>query len=425
MGDRIAVLCLAPSPSRSTMSPAPILISGSGLCGLLVARALATHQIPFIVYERDASPFKRVQGYRLRLSVEGLAAIQKILPAEAWLQFRAGVATTHGAGLQTIDALTGKPTSAKPAGEQDSDAAVKRPDSGPVVSGLGPKGEVYGVSRGYLRAELMKTIEDCIQFDKKVIAYTSSPHGVTAHFDDGTSSPQGCMLIGADGIHSRIAQQLSDGALRIFDTRARMIHGQTSTTAFKALGEGVFAIGDQSRAEGSVRMICNVRPKDMDDPQQTFGWTMVGSPGMIEAPDNRFQVVGKVAADLSRKLTAGWSETLKPIFTDQVEEEAGFWKMTTSSPDGVPEWKNDARVTVVGDAVHSMTPAGGNGANTALHTASVLGELIRKHGGWEDSITAEFEKEMRVIGTANVKSSFESARSMFDVSAEMVEDSSR
>jgi len=37
--------------------------------------------------------------------------------------------------------------------------------------------------------------------------------------------------------------------------------------------------------------------------------------------------------------------------------------MSTTSPDGVPEWDNEPRVTLIGDAVHSMTPRGRRRAN--------------------------------------------------------------
>lgn len=404
------------------MTAAPILISGSGLCGLLVARALATHKIPFIIYERDQSSFQRAQGYRLRMSIQGLDAIQAILPEDAWKQFRSGVATTMGSGMQNVNAINGEKQSDPIVPNQNNfstDKDEKKDDNKETrerMSGLGPNGEVYGVSRGYLRSSLMKSIEDKVQFGKRITSYTSTSSGVIAHFDDGTSSPEGSLLIGADGVHSYIAKQVSQGALKLFDTQTRMIHGQTSTTAFKALGEGVFAISDESLANGSsVRVICNVRPDDMNDPNITFGWTMVCSPGMIEAPGNKYQVVGKVAADLAKELTSKWHESIKPIFTDQVEEESGFWKMTTSSPEGVPEWKTDPRVTVVGDAVHSMTPAGGNGANTALITASLLGKLLRKSHGWDENVTSTFERQMRQIGTKNVQTSFNMAKARFGI----------
>lgn len=400
------------------MSAAPVLISGSGLCGLLVARALATHKIPFIIYERDQSAFQRAQGYRLRMSTQGLDAIQSILIQDAWHEFRSGVATTKGSGMQSINAIDGEKQSEPfvPPPPPEDDKEDKKDTPREMMSGLGPNGEVYGVSRGYLRSSLMKGIEDHVEFGKRVTSYTSTDSGVIAHFDDGTSSPKGCMLIGADGVHSFIAKQVSQGKLKLYDTQTRMIHGQTTTSAFKQLGEGVFAISDESLGKGeSVRVICNVRPDEMNDPKITFGWTMVCSPGLIEAPGNKYQVVGKVAADLSKQLTSKWHETIKPIFTQQIEEESGFWKMTTSSPEGVPEWKNDIRVTVVGDAVHSMTPAGGNGANTALVTASILGKLLRLSNGWDESITSTYEKQMRKIATQNVQTSFNIAKSRFGI----------
>lgn len=418
------------------MSTLPVLISGSGLCGLLIGRALATHKIPFIIYERDKSFFQRAQGYRLRMSVEGLAAIERILTPEAWKEFRAGVATTRGSGLQTLDALTGEPKKGNgPPGKSEESKDDKpsqgenpasAPGSGPqknaqvseggtVISGLGPSGEVYGVSRGYLRESLMKSIADKVQYGKHTTSYTVTDSGVVAHFADGTDSPEGCMLIGADGVNSSITKQLTDHKLKIYDTGARMIHGQTTTTAFKGLGEGVWSIRESKPQGGSVGMITNVRPGDMDDPKITFGWTMVGSPGIIEAPGGKYQVVGKVAADLSRDLTTEWFEKVKPIFKEQVEEEAGFWKVTTSSPDGVPDWPNDPRVTIVGDAAHAMTPAGGNGANTALVTASILGTVMRENEGWKKNVTGDYEGEMRKVASANVKRSFETAKGMMGI----------
>src|SRR5262249_33998692 len=121
------------------------------------------------------------------------------------------------------------------------------------------------------------------------------------------------------------------------------------------------------------------------------------------------------AADLARQLTARWNERLRPIFEEQIDEEAVFLKMSTSSPDGVPEWDRDPRVTLLGDAVHAMTPAGGVGANTALRDAALLGRRLAEAGGWNDRLAAEYEREMRVYASANVKMSFEMASRLFAI----------
>ena len=82
----------------------------------------------------------------------------------------------------------------------------------------------------------------------------------------------------------------------------------------------------------------------------------------------------------------------------------------------VPEWRNEPRVTVIGDAVHSMTPAGGIGANTAVRDSALLGRLLADAGGCEDGVTAAYEKEMRVYASEAVGSSYGQATKQFGVS---------
>jgi 2-polyprenyl-6-methoxyphenol hydroxylase-like FAD-dependent oxidoreductase len=98
-----------------------------------------------------------------------------------------------------------------------------------------------------------------------------------------------------------------------------------------------------------------------------------------------------------------------------IETEAAFWKITCSSPSGVPEWPNEPRVTVIGDAVHSMTPAGGIGANTAVRDSALLGRLLREAGGYADGVTAAYEKEMRVYGSEAVNQSYTMATRGFSI----------
>jgi 2-polyprenyl-6-methoxyphenol hydroxylase-like FAD-dependent oxidoreductase len=71
-----------------------------------------------------------------------------------------------------------------------------------------------------------------------------------------------------------------------------------------------------------------------------------------------------------------------------------------------------------------MTPAGGNGANTAVQDSALLGRLIAEawargdtgegSDGWT-GVTAAYEKEMRVYASKAVKESYGQAASQFDV----------
>jgi 2-polyprenyl-6-methoxyphenol hydroxylase-like FAD-dependent oxidoreductase len=235
---------------------------------------------------------------------------------------------------------------------------------------------------------------------------------VVARFAEGTTSPVGLLLVGADGVRSVITKQLTKGALKVYDTGVRAIHGSSPAAAFEGLGTGVFSIRDDTREGGRISVITNTMRKEKTP---SFGWVLVGAPGAFAAPNDDFSVTGKPAADLSRQLTARWHDRLRPIFEQQIDDEAVFLKMSTSSPDGVPEWQNEPRVTVIGDAVHAMTPAGGVGANTALKDAALLGRLLADAGGWKERLTADYEREMRAYASASVKMSFEKASRLFTI----------
>ncbi|VUC35625.1 unnamed protein product [Clonostachys rosea] len=380
-------------------STKPVLISGAGLASLLLAQSLRRSNIPFRIFERDASLVFRAQGYRLRLSTEGLDAIESVLDPPTWKQFWDKCGKTAGMGFAAYNAVTGEQTEHK------------------VAENLSSRdGKVVGISRGDMRKIFATGCDEFIEWGKKVTGYELTADGVQAIFDDGTKSLEGSMLIGGEGIYSKVAKQLSGGKLKVYDTGARGIHGQAPTTAFKGLGEGVFRLYDEtSHEKGSVFLITNVRPGDMDDPNIEFGWTIGGQPGVIEAPNNDYSIVGKPAADIAKALTKSWAPKFKPLFDHMNEGEAAFWKITCSTPSGVPQWTNDPRVTVIGDAAHSMTPAGGIGANTAVRDSALLGRLLKEAGGYRPGLTAEYEKEMRVYASEAVATSYGNASGAFGI----------
>lgn len=370
----------APIGSRamSSGSQKPILIAGGGLASLLLAQSLLIHKIPFQVFERDSSPVFRGQGYRLRLSELGLNAVEATLSPEQWKVFWDTAGKTTGAGFVALDGITGERIETgppnidpKPKSQDDKQDGETKKETTASLAGRG--NQVVGMARGDMRKIFMHGCEDYIQWNKQVASYETTESGVIVHFADGSKSVEGSMLIGGEGIYSKVARQLSNGKIKIFDTGARGkisgklhtqtltrlgIHGQAPTTAFKGLGEGVWRIADDSRPDGRVFAITNVRSGDMDDPNMMFGWTMGAQPGIIEPPGGDYTIVGKVAADIAKSLAAKWHPTkLRPLFDEMDVENAAFWKITCSSPSGVPEWTNDPRVTVIGDAVHGRLRA--------------------------------------------------------------------
>ncbi|KAM0345025.1 hypothetical protein ACHAPU_006910 [Fusarium lateritium] len=377
----------------------PILISGSGLASLLLAQSLKLSGIPFRIFERDTSFIFRAQGYRLRLSSEGLDAIESVLDTQTWSKFWDQCGKTGGAGFRAFNAITGEKT------QESSPVKIASRD-----------GQIVGVARGDMRRIFAEGCEEYIEWSKNVTGYELTDDGVRAIFSDGTKSIEGSMLVGGEGIYSRVAKQVSGGKLKVYDTGARGVHGQAPTTAFKGLGEGVFQLRDESRADGATFLITNVRSGDMDNPDIEFGWTMVGQPGVIRAPNDNYSIIGKPAADIAKLIAENWHPKFKPLFDQMDEPEAAFWKITCSTPSGVPEWKNEPRVTVIGDAAHSMTPAGGIGANTAVRDSALLGRLLREAGGYSPGVTAAYEREMRVYASEAVHQSYSAAVKSFGVS---------
>jgi 2-polyprenyl-6-methoxyphenol hydroxylase-like FAD-dependent oxidoreductase len=70
----------------------------------------------------------------------------------------------------------------------------------------------------------------------------------------------------------------------------------------------------------------------------------------------------------------------------------------------VPPWP-PSRVTVLGDAIHAMSPAGGSGANIALKDAGLLSTVLANavaDGGDLTAAIGDYEEQMRSYGYAAV-----------------------
>src|ERR1700742_2229650 len=131
------------------MAQKPILISGAGLASLLLSRSLLRSKIPFQVFERDASLSFRGQGYRLRLSSEGLDAIESVLGPAAFQRFYDRCGKTGGSGLVGFDAVTGEALEEHKQGEQ-----------------LGSRdGKIVGIARGDMRRFFMEGCEEFVHFN--------------------------------------------------------------------------------------------------------------------------------------------------------------------------------------------------------------------------------------------------------------------
>jgi 2-polyprenyl-6-methoxyphenol hydroxylase-like FAD-dependent oxidoreductase len=108
--------------------------------------------------------------------------------------------------------------------------------------------------------------------------------------------------------------------------------------------------------------------------------------------------------NILRQKVASWHPNIRKL-VELMSLEMGITKIRSSQP--VPGWKA-TNVTLLGDAIHAMTPFRGIGANVALRDADLLCQkLVAIRRGRQPLAAAigAYEAEMRAYGFAAVAES--------------------
>ncbi|MFE0463102.1 FAD-dependent oxidoreductase, partial [Kitasatospora sp. NPDC058965] len=137
-------------------------------------------------------------------------------------------------------------------------------------------------------------------------------------------------------------------------------------------------------------------------------WALAGPEPAFGLPAEQLAALG--AADLHalvRRLTTGFHPDLRGLLAAATAADTFLVRVRSAEP--VPAW-TPSRVTVLGDAIHAMSPARGSGANTALQDAALLCRaLVAALAEGRDLVAAigAYEAEMREYGFAAVAASRE------------------
>ena len=216
----------------------------------------------------------------------------------------------------------------------------------------------------------------------------------------------------------------------------RCIYGKTPLRAAavdrlpSALQTGFTAVigGRLGMATGLVRF--RQRPEQTGFGLSPAGdylmWALAADRRHFGVPDERLTAMAAAELHaLAAKLIRTWHPDLRALLAAAAIEETFLVRIRTSRP--VPPWP-PSRVTVLGDAIHAMSPARGSGANTALQDAALLCRALTGAAGTEatgtgneatgtgteatgnrsaDLLTAvgDYEKQMREYGYAAVLAS--------------------
>ena len=241
------------------------------------------------------------------------------------------------------------------------------------------------VNRATLRQVLLTGLDDVVRFGKRLSRYDADKSGVSVTFSDGTTA-SGDLLVGADGIRSAVRRQRAPESATQ-DTGVRAIYGRIPLERARQVLpahalEDVFTVAVDERKIflGLGPVVFPVRPEiaaarlvpssDLR-PQEDYVVCIVG--GRHERfgiGDERLRTLPSEALQrLAIDLLGGWPEGTQRVAASGDPTSFFAVEMHTSIPFNLTAPTN---VTLLGDAIHAMTPTLGRGANVAMRDAESL-----------------------------------------------------
>ncbi|WP_344444862.1 NAD(P)/FAD-dependent oxidoreductase [Kitasatospora nipponensis] len=374
-----------------------MIIVGAGLGGLALAHGLRGQGVDVAVYERDAHPDARPQGYRIQLDEPGLTGLRRCLPAPL---FRLCLATA-GAPPARVSVRNRRleVLADRAAGGGSPETAG---GSGAAGGSGGPGGAAgpYAFNRPTLRQIMLSGLTGHVHYGARLVDYRHEADGrVTARFADGRSAT-GDLLVGADGVHSAVRRLLLPGA-RVEDAGLRLVYGRIPLDARSRAGlpdwvfESIFTVitggpGHPHLGVGPVELGARPehaglaqRPPAALSPVGDYLACMVGAPAdhpAMPAFEELRELTPAALRDLAlRVLGEDWHEDVHRLLARWDTHSLFPLRISTATP--VPAWESGP-VTLIGDAIHAMSPVLAMGANTAVRDA---GELTRALGGAGDA----------------------------------------
>jgi salicylate hydroxylase len=385
--------------------PFHVLIIGGGIGGLTLAQGLKRAEISAAVYERDRTPTDRLQGYRVHISPTGSLALHECLPPHLFELFD----RTCGAPSIAVRFFT----------EQ---MRVLLAFDGDLVATADPVARHRAASRITLRQVLLTKLDN-VHFGKTFERYEERGDRIIAHFEDG-SSAEGDVLIAADGGGSRVRRQFLPHAQRIdtgvvgiagkifLDTArdriARPLLDGISLVAARG-GLGLF-VAIQEMTGGPIDGIGGNEPalagagNLYDNTRSYLMWALSAKREKFGLGDAEWADASALAAAASRAMT-GWSRAFRDLVRLADPTTISCLPIRTSVP--VARW-HTGHVTLLGDAIHSMTPYRGIGANVAIKDAARLKRaLVAAHDGECNLVEAihDYETGMLDYGFRAVRNS--------------------
>jgi 2-polyprenyl-6-methoxyphenol hydroxylase-like FAD-dependent oxidoreductase len=367
-----------------------VVIAGAGLGGLCLAHGLRQAGVDVQVLERRPTPADLPSSYGIHLNAHGLAALHACLPAASWEQLAASAVPAR-------DIVRFYDQQLKVLAVLDHEAPGNTAD---------PITRRRAISRGALRDALLRGLNtktrdaaDVVQWGRAFAGIEATPDGgVTVRCADG-SQVTADLLIGADGSNSRVRAQRLPGLdrqeLGILNIAGRVpltpeIAGQVPA----ALVDG--AVNNIVPAGQGWMFVSTWHADSPGAAAQYFAvWAWAAAHGSYPAGIDTF--TPQQLRDLVSGQISGWSPALRRLVA--ATDPATVSPVPLRTMPALDPWQ-PSNVTLLGDAIHNMTPMAGIGANTALRDADQLRRALAAPGPADTvSRVGTYEEQMR--GYAN------------------------
>jgi 2-polyprenyl-6-methoxyphenol hydroxylase-like FAD-dependent oxidoreductase len=375
-----------------------VIVIGGGIGGLCLGQGLRRAGMSVAVYERDASPTDRLEGYRIHINPAGSRALKACLPPPVWESFVATAGEPGGLGFLT---------------ERLSELVVINGEAT-----ADPAEGSHAVDRITLRQLLLSGLDDAVHFGKTFTHYEQRGGKVIAFFDDGTCAGAD-LLVGADGAGSLVRRQFLPNAQRVpteatatalrfpltEQTRSWVPHRLATSMNMIVAPDPFFLFTSvfQRRSESSEP------PVDTGRPYQSY--ILCAFVAHRSAyPRDVHDLDQRCLQQVVEAMTVGWHPDLRRLLADADSDSVMLVQHKTSVP--VPDWPS-TNVTVLGDAIHNMPPVGGLGGNAALRDAALLcATLTAVRDGQSPLLLAlhRYETEMRTCGNAAIRTALRAQR---------------
>lgn len=403
------------SHSLSLNAPRPdlrVIIIGAGTGGLCMAHGLKQAGIAVEVYERDRSRTDGLQGYRVGIDADGSRALHACLPPKLFGVFLATCARPP----RYFNIVTE---------DLDELLSLEFPQQ------VDPVPSEHSVSRMTLRQVLLTGLDDVVHFDKTFTHFEQHSDGtVTAWFTDGSSATAD-LLVGADGTNSPVRKQylphatLRDsgivgiaGKIPMTDTNRNLLpekifNGVTMVMAPRGFfsiihvmefpwrdGEKVLKAGQSDQA-----LLEHWPGLHFDNTRDYLMWGMGAASQNL--PLNTLQLRGESLLQIAQDATRSWSLTFREL--QRQTDPTTCFPLNIRTSERLGPWPT-SNVTLIGDAIHTMTPGRGVGVNTALRDAALLcQQLVAARDGRLTLLdgVATYETAMREYAFAAVEKSLE------------------